>query len=246
MAPTAQGPPRQSGIDRRLPPSGSSHHDSRRRVARQHPWRPARGVRVIVRGQLGNPRARWWYWRQRWHRRRGLVLALRRPGAVRRLADGRARSRSGWWSWIHARCPARVADPVAAAGDERGDRHHAGGRAGDQQHQLRHHGRARAAPLPLPRPRSPDAGGVQRSAAGILDRESVTPADFADWRRETRTLTHLSAADWWDANLSGIEQPEPVPGFRVTADFFNALARTARPRPQLSSPTKKSRDVTAS
>ena len=64
------------------------------------------------------------------------------------------------------------------------------------------------------------------SQLGLFDRESVSPADFADWRRESRTLTQLAAAEWWDANLSGIDTPEPVPGFRVTADFFNALRAT--------------------
>jgi predicted permease len=58
---------------------------------------------------------------------------------------------------------------------------------------------------------------------GLLDRESVSPADFLDWRREATTVTHLSAAEWWDANLSGIEQPEQVPAFKVTTDFFAAL-----------------------
>jgi predicted permease len=58
---------------------------------------------------------------------------------------------------------------------------------------------------------------------GLFDRESVSPADFLDWRRETRTLKQLSAAGWWDANLSGIEQPEQVPAYKVTADFFDAL-----------------------
>ena len=58
---------------------------------------------------------------------------------------------------------------------------------------------------------------------GLFDRESVSPADFRDWRQEARTLTHLSAAEWWDANLSGIDQPEQVPAYKVTADFFAAL-----------------------
>jgi putative ABC transport system permease protein len=59
--------------------------------------------------------------------------------------------------------------------------------------------------------------------AGLLDRESVTRGDFADWRRETKTVAQLSAAEWWDANLSGIEQPEQIGGYKVTADFFAAL-----------------------
>ena len=61
---------------------------------------------------------------------------------------------------------------------------------------------------------------------GLLDRESVTAGDFADWRREAKTVKHLAAAEWWDANLSGIDQPEQVPGFKVTADFFRALGAT--------------------
>ena len=58
---------------------------------------------------------------------------------------------------------------------------------------------------------------------GFLDRESVAPADFREWRRDARTVTHLSAAEWWDANLAGVDTPEQVPGFRVTTDFFAAL-----------------------
>jgi putative ABC transport system permease protein len=57
----------------------------------------------------------------------------------------------------------------------------------------------------------------------LFDRQSVSPADFSDWRREAKTVTALSAAEWWDANLSGVEQPEQVPAFKVTADFFEAL-----------------------
>jgi putative ABC transport system permease protein len=57
-----------------------------------------------------------------------------------------------------------------------------------------------------------------------LDRSSVAPADFRDWRRDARTVQWLSAAEWWDANLSGIENPEQVAGYRVTADFFTAIA----------------------
>ena len=58
---------------------------------------------------------------------------------------------------------------------------------------------------------------------GLLDRESVTSGDFIEWRRQTRTIDHLSAAEWWDPNLSGVEQPEQVPGHKITAGFFAAL-----------------------
>jgi putative ABC transport system permease protein len=58
---------------------------------------------------------------------------------------------------------------------------------------------------------------------GLPDRESVAAADFRDWRSDAHSVTHLAAAEWWDANLSGIETPQHVAGYRVTADFFDAL-----------------------
>ena len=56
-----------------------------------------------------------------------------------------------------------------------------------------------------------------------LDRESVTPADFRDWRQSITTATGLSAVEWWDPNLSGVDIPEQVAGFRVTPGFFETL-----------------------
>ncbi len=61
----------------------------------------------------------------------------------------------------------------------------------------------------------------------LPDGESVAPADFREWRAEVRMLRDLSAAEWWDANLSGNDIPEQVPGYRVSAGFFEALG--ARP-----------------
>jgi putative ABC transport system permease protein len=56
-----------------------------------------------------------------------------------------------------------------------------------------------------------------------LDRESVTPADLRDWRQTITTATGLSAVEWWDPNLSGVDIPEQVAGFRVTPGFFETL-----------------------
>ncbi len=56
-----------------------------------------------------------------------------------------------------------------------------------------------------------------------LDRESVTPADFRDWRQSITTATGLAAVEWWDPNLSGVDIPEQVAGFRVTPGFFETL-----------------------
>ena len=68
---------------------------------------------------------------------------------------------------------------------------------------------------------------------GLFDRESVTAADFREWRRESRSITGLSGQEWWDANLSGIEQPEQIAGFHVSADFFAVLGAPPARRPRL-------------
>lgn len=54
-------------------------------------------------------------------------------------------------------------------------------------------------------------------------RQTVSPADFIDWRRQSDAFERLAATDWWDANLVGRDEPEAVLGFRVSADFFPAI-----------------------
>jgi putative ABC transport system permease protein len=54
-------------------------------------------------------------------------------------------------------------------------------------------------------------------------RESVTPADFFDWKKQTDVFERLSVFQWWEANLVGRDEPEAVLGFRVSADFFPVL-----------------------
>jgi putative ABC transport system permease protein len=53
--------------------------------------------------------------------------------------------------------------------------------------------------------------------------ETVAPADFLDLRRDANLVRHLSAMEWWDANLVGRDEPERVQGFHVSAGFFEAL-----------------------
>lgn len=57
----------------------------------------------------------------------------------------------------------------------------------------------------------------------FLDKESVAPADFRDWTSSLQTVGELAAAEWWDPNLSGIDVPEQIAGFRVTPGFFELL-----------------------
>ncbi len=62
--------------------------------------------------------------------------------------------------------------------------------------------------------------------APYLDRESVAPADFRDWRLTATTVSAMAAAEFWDPNLSGVDVPEQLPGFRVTPGFFELLGAT--------------------
>jgi putative ABC transport system permease protein len=54
-------------------------------------------------------------------------------------------------------------------------------------------------------------------------RETVSPADFIDWKKQSDVFERLAATEWWNANLVGRDEPEAVLGFRVSADFFPAI-----------------------
>jgi putative ABC transport system permease protein len=59
---------------------------------------------------------------------------------------------------------------------------------------------------------------------GEIERQgSVSPADFLDIRGQMDVFSHVAAFDWWDANLVGRDEPERVPGFQVSADFFAVI-----------------------
>ena len=56
-----------------------------------------------------------------------------------------------------------------------------------------------------------------------LDFDRLAPANLVDWTRQTRTLEHVAAFAWWDVNITGIDEPERVTGFRVSPEFFRTL-----------------------
>lgn len=53
--------------------------------------------------------------------------------------------------------------------------------------------------------------------------ETVSPANYLDWKAQTDAFEHLAAFGWWDVNLAGQEEAERVAGFFVTANFFPAV-----------------------
>jgi len=73
-------------------------------------------------------------------------------------------------------------------------------------------------PLPFPEPER------LMLAVGVFGdrRAGVTAPDFIDWRAGSRTLD-LAAMTTYNANLTGIDEPERVTAARVTANYFTVL-----------------------
>jgi putative ABC transport system permease protein len=57
----------------------------------------------------------------------------------------------------------------------------------------------------------------------LYKKESVSPANFYDWRASMTTTEFLSFYAYWDANLVERNQPERLQGDQVTSGFFEAL-----------------------
>ena len=55
------------------------------------------------------------------------------------------------------------------------------------------------------------------------ERDPVSPANFFDWQRDSRSFEQMSAVRPWDALLNGTGEPERVTAARVTAGFFAVL-----------------------
>jgi putative ABC transport system permease protein len=53
--------------------------------------------------------------------------------------------------------------------------------------------------------------------------ESVSPANFLDWRREAKSFSAMGAAVAWSAALTGSGEPEELPGLQVSGDLFQLL-----------------------
>ena len=75
-------------------------------------------------------------------------------------------------------------------------------------------------PLPYPEPdRLVMAWESENDGSPTL----VSPANFVDWTEQSETCSHIAALRGWDANLSGVDEPERLRGAMVTSELFNAL-----------------------
>src|SRR6266849_10201938 len=54
-------------------------------------------------------------------------------------------------------------------------------------------------------------------------RNPVAPANFIDWRSQSRGFTQMGAAEYWTPNLTGTDNPEKLWALHVTPDIFPML-----------------------
>ena len=57
----------------------------------------------------------------------------------------------------------------------------------------------------------------------FFDRQNVNPVDYREWQAQAKSVKAWAMYQWWDANLSGVDIPEQVPGFTVSPGFFALL-----------------------
>ena len=62
-----------------------------------------------------------------------------------------------------------------------------------------------------------------KSPSRGYDHNEVTFANYLDWQAQNQSFEQLALYRWWNANLAGIEPPERLQGFLVTANYFDAL-----------------------
>lgn len=56
-----------------------------------------------------------------------------------------------------------------------------------------------------------------------VKRNEVSMANYLDWRSPNQSFEQLALYRWWSANLTGINPPERIQAFLVTANFFDSL-----------------------
>jgi putative ABC transport system permease protein len=77
-------------------------------------------------------------------------------------------------------------------------------------------------PLPIPELDRVVAVWDKLPSRGVMHNE-VAFANYLDLRNQNQTFEQLALYRWWSPNLTGVEPPERLQGFLVTANFFDAL-----------------------
>src|ERR1039458_10221699 len=64
---------------------------------------------------------------------------------------------------------------------------------------------------------------MERAPHQTAECTSVSPANYLDWKRQSRSFAVLSPYTWDDANLTGTGEPEHIMAARAAANFFEVL-----------------------
>jgi predicted permease len=51
----------------------------------------------------------------------------------------------------------------------------------------------------------------------------IAPANFLDLTKQSQSFSSIAAAQWWEPNLTGRDQPEHLRGLQLTAEMFHLL-----------------------
>ena len=77
-------------------------------------------------------------------------------------------------------------------------------------------------PLPFPELNRVVAVWDSYPSRGVR-RNEVAMANYLDWRAQNQSFEQLALYSWWTANLTGVDTPERIQGFVVTANFLDTL-----------------------
>jgi putative ABC transport system permease protein len=75
-------------------------------------------------------------------------------------------------------------------------------------------------PLPFPELNRVVAIWDKMPSRGVKHNE-VALANYLDWQAQSQSYEQLALYRWWSANLTGIDPPERIQGFLVTANFID-------------------------
>ncbi len=64
---------------------------------------------------------------------------------------------------------------------------------------------------------------VNLAPAQTVGWSTVSPGDYLDWKRQSDSFEKFAAWRWYDGNLTGLGDPEKLPGALVSANFFDTL-----------------------
>ena len=62
---------------------------------------------------------------------------------------------------------------------------------------------------------------LEKAPSETLAGSGVSPADFQDWRQQSKSFSAISAWMWSAASLTGTALPEQVQGYKVSPNFFD-------------------------